>query len=128
MPDIGQMARRAARRKEDDVDSHIIARFRQIMPQYFRRRRDPRQPAFVDRQVQFRRTPPSLHLDEGDHAAPSRDQIHLARRGPHAAAHNLPAPQAQPPGGDAFGLSPALLRLLFAHSSASAAFNSVARS
>ena len=53
MPDIGQMARRAAGRKEDDVYSHVVARFRQIMPQDFGGGRHARQTPLVDRQVQL---------------------------------------------------------------------------
>lgn len=123
MPDIRQMAWRAAGRKEDDVDSHIVPRFAQLMPQYFRRRRDPAQPPFVDRQIQFRRRSAGLHLNERQHRALARDQIDLARRSPHPPPDDLPAFEPQPPGGDPFRLPPASLGRFALHP-----FNSVARS
>ena len=55
--------------------------------------------------------------------------ILVARRAEklEALADDLPALEAQPPGGDAFGLSAALLRLLTVHASRSP-FSSFARS
>jgi hypothetical protein len=123
MPDIGQMAWRAARRKEDDVDSHVIPRFTQIMPEDFRRRRDPAQPPLIDRQIQFGSGRTRLHLDKGEHRPLARDQIDLTRRGPHPPSDNLPALQPQPPGRDPLSLTPASFGNLAFHP-----FNSVARS
>jgi hypothetical protein len=122
MPNIRQMAWRAARRKEDDVDSHVVPRFAEVMPQYFRRRRDPAQPPLVDRQVQFRRARPRLDLDKGQHRALARDKIDLARRRPHPPPNDLPAFEPQPPGGDPLRLTPASLGAF-----ALDPFNSVAR-
>lgn len=115
MPDVRQMAWRMARRKEDDVDPHVFAGQGQFMPQNFRSRRDPREPPCVDGEVKLGRAGPGLHLDEGEHPVLPRDQIDLAGSIAQAAADNLPSFKAQPPGGDSFGLPPALFGSLPLH-------------
>ena len=116
------MAWRAARRKEDYVYPHVVACLGKLMPQDFRRCGNPRQSPLVDSDIQFRRGRPRLHLDEGQHRALSRDQIDFAGRRAQSPPDNLPSLEAQPPGSDAFGLTPPLFRRLLLHP-----FNSIAR-
>lgn len=108
VPDIGQMARRTARRKEDHVDSHVVARFGEAVEQDSRRRRHSRKAPLVYGEVEIGAARASLHLDKGQHGAAPGDQVHLPRGRAHAAADDLPALEAQPPAGDAFRLPPAL--------------------
>src|SRR3546814_5052061 len=91
MPDIRQMARRAARCKEHHVDSHVVARFREVVEQDFRRRGDPRKAAFVDGEVEIGAGGAGLHLDKGEHPAAPGDQVDLSGGRAHTAADDLPA-------------------------------------
>lgn len=122
MPDIRQMARRAARRKEDHVDPHVIARFGKLMEEDFRRRSDAGEAALVDGEVKIGGGGAGLYLYKGEHRAAPCDKVHLPRWRAQAAADDAPALEAQPPSGNALRLTAALFGLLPLHP-----FNSMAR-
>ena len=121
MPDIRQMARRTARRKEDHVDPHVVARLCKVVEEHFGCGRDAGQAAFVDRKVKIGGGGAGLYLDKGEHRAASCNKVYLAGGCAQAAADDLPAFEPQPPCGDAFGLPSALLGLLALHPFSSSA-------
>jgi len=110
MPDVGQMARRAAGRKEHHVDSHIVGRLHVGRLQDFGGG-DAGEAAFVDREVELGSGRAGLHLHEGDHGAAPGDQVDFAERRADAAGEYFPALQPQSPGADALCLTAALLGL-----------------
>lgn len=121
MPDIRQMARRTARRKEDHVDPHVVAGFSEVVEEHFGGGRDAGQTAFVYSEVEVCGGGAGLYLDKGEHRTAPCDKVHLSGWRAQAAADNLPALEPQPPCGDAFGLPPAFFGLLALHPFSSSA-------
>lgn len=107
LPDVDQMARQAARRKEHHVDPYGVARPGEARTEHFGGRGDAAQPIFVDRKVEVGWTFAPFDLDEGDGAPPPRHKIDLADGDAQPLAQNAPAVEAEPPGGAAFGVASA---------------------
>ncbi len=107
LPDVDQMARQAARRKEHHVDPYGVARPGEARTEHFRGRRDAAQPIFIDRKVEVGWTFAPFDLDEGDGAPAARDKIDLADGNAEPLAQNAPAVEAEPPGGATFGAAAA---------------------
>ncbi|GLV29360.1 hypothetical protein TomTYG75_18800 [Sphingobium sp. TomTYG75] len=91
MPDIRQMARRTARRKEDHVDPHVVARLCKVIEEHFGGGRDAREAAFVYREVEICGGGAGLYLDKSEHRAASCNKVYLAGGCAQAAADDLPA-------------------------------------
>lgn len=104
------MARAGTGGEQDDVDPDIVAWPRIARHQIFRRRRDARKPAFVDREVEFGGGRARLNLDERDQRALARDDVDLAGGRADAAVEDAPALQPQPPAGDPLPTPPRGLR------------------
>src|SRR3569623_633155 len=94
------MPRPCPRREQDDVDADVVARPGIARHEIFRRRRDPGEPPLVDREVEFGRRRPRLHLDERDEIALLRHPDDLAGRGAYAPVEDAPALEPQPPAGE----------------------------
>ena len=109
MPDILQMARRTAWRKQHHVNAHVVARFEIDMRECFGGSGDAGKAPFVDRFVQSGVARSRFHLDEGDHVPAPGDEVDFTGARTYSACENRPTLEAQPPAGDALTLSSALL-------------------
>src|SRR5690606_12521456 len=96
LPGVDDVARPAARRKEQHVDTDILAVARVAVAHRFRRRCNPAQPESVDRGVEVLRRGPPLDLDEDHRPLPSRHEIYLASRRLDPARDHAPTVQTQP--------------------------------
>ena len=101
------MAWQTPRRKEHHVDPYVIARTGEARAEHFGRRGNSAQAIWVDRKVQIGGAVAPFDLDECDRSPAPRDKIDLADGNAEPFAEDAPAVEAQPPGGAAFGLTPA---------------------
>src|SRR3546814_2483489 len=88
-PGVLDMARARAGGEQDHVDADILAVRGVARHQHFGRRRHPRQPPLVDRDVAFGGRFAHLDLDEGHEVAALRHQIDLARSEEHTSETQL---------------------------------------
>ena len=108
------MTRPSARHEEDGVDAQVVAGAHETRRQAFRGDGYSPQAVLIERHGRALFAGTRLDLDEGEDAATTSDQIHFAARHPRTLGENAPAVQAQPPGGQPFGLAAALLGKLAA--------------
>jgi hypothetical protein len=109
MPDIGEMAGQSARNEEDGIDADVVAIASVAGCQALGGDDDAAKPIFVERQSGAFLRGARLDFDEGEDAAPARDQVDFAARDPGALGEDAPAMQPKPPGGDGLRLAAALL-------------------
>jgi hypothetical protein len=93
--------------------------------EYLRRRRDPRQSAFVDGKIEFFWRCPGFHFDKNDCFSPSRHQIDLTSHSPLALGEYAIAFEPQTPCRKSFSAAPDAFGLGAAHSPA---LSAIARS
>ena len=103
------MAWQAPWRKEHHVDPYIVAWTGEARAQHFGGSGDAAQAILVDGKVEVGGAVAPFDLDEGDSAAPPRDEVHLADGDAQSFAEDAPAVEAQPPCGAALSLAPARL-------------------
>src|SRR5688500_7521810 len=96
LPGVDDVARPAARCKEQHVDADRVARAGVAMRDRLDRGGDAAQAVFVDRGVEAGAGGPPLDLDEGDSAPPAGDEVDLAARRLHPPSNDPPALQPQP--------------------------------
>jgi len=110
MPDIGEMARQAARHQEDGIDANVVTFSDIAGRQPLGGNDNASQAVLVQRKGRGFLCCPRLDLDKRDNPSASCNEIDFATRRLGAPRQDSPAMQAQPPGGDGFRLATALLR------------------
>ena len=111
------MARPAPRRKEQHVDTLVVARADEARGDRLGPGGDAAQAVGVDGEREVGGTGAPLDLDEGDRPAATGDEIHLAARRLHPAGQDAPALEPQIPGGERLAASSSPLGLLAPHRS-----------
>src|SRR5688572_3104864 len=95
LPGVDDVARPAARRKEQHVDADRVVRASVAVRDRLGRIGDAAQEVLVDGGVEPRARVPPFDLDERDRAAAPGDKVDLAARGLHAPGDNAPALEPQ---------------------------------
>ena len=110
LPDVGEMARKAARNDEDGVDPKLVALAHVA-------RREPlsgddysAQAVGVERESGGVLGRPRLDLDERQSPAATSDDVDLAAGNPGAAGDDPPAVQPEPKSGEGLGAAAAFFR------------------
>ncbi len=109
LPCVGDVAREAARCKQDHVEPDIFAASGIAMRHRFHGGSHARQPVFVDRMIEIGAPAAPLHFDEGDHPASSGDDVDLARRCLDPPVEDLPAFGPEPDRSAGFAVAAAFL-------------------
>jgi len=103
------VARQSARHDEQGIDADVVAVASIARRQPLGCDCDTPQPVFVERPGRGIDRAPLLDLDKRQCPAATGNQVDLATRDPRAFGKNVPAMQAQPPGGDSFRLATTVL-------------------
>ncbi len=104
------MAWDTPRRKEHDVDLHIVAGLEIVVRDAFRSLCDAGETAFVNSKIELRIRRTCLDLNENNEAGLTGDQIDFTHSCPHPSRENAPPLQTQPPSRNSLTLPPALFR------------------
>src|SRR5690606_13189110 len=115
LPGVGDVARPAARRKEQHVDAHVLAGAGVAVAHGVSGGGHPAQTVVIDSHRQCLAASAPLHLDECHGPAAPGDQVDLAARRLHAPGHYSPALEPQPPCRQRLTPAAAALRLFALH-------------
>src|SRR5689334_25405694 len=108
MPDVRQVARQAPGNDEHGVDAQVVSGLQVAWSEPLGRDDDAPEPPCIERHFRCFERGAGLHLDEGEGAPPSGDDVDLAAGHTCSPSEDAPAVEAEPPAGDGLSATTAL--------------------